>query len=104
MYIYTLYILYIYTVYTSIFFVGSKNTFDKMFFTFVQQVASATTYFLLAALQLPLQDLALSLTIKSQATFRPLMIPAIVAVASGLMCYGLGTPESPGNRSSRILS
>lgn len=94
-----MYISYISYIYTSIFFV-----FDKMFFTFVQQVASATTYFLLAALQLPLQDLALSLTIKSQATFRPLMIPAIVAVASGLMCYGLGTPESPGNRSSRILS
>jgi len=55
------------------------------------QVASATTYFLLAALQLPLQDLALSLLNFSAASFRPAMVPAILAVAMGLMFYGLGS-------------
>ncbi|CAL1137313.1 unnamed protein product [Cladocopium goreaui] len=57
----------------------------------VLQVASATTYFLLAALQLPLQDLALSLLNFSAASFRPAMVPAILAVAMGLMFYGLGS-------------
>eukprot|EP00435_Cladocopium_sp_Y103_P044021 s381_g12.t1 len=57
----------------------------------VLQVASATTYFLLAALQLPLQDLALSLLNFSAASFRPAMVPAILAVAMGLTFYGLGS-------------
>lgn len=48
----------------------------------VLQVASATTYFLLAALQLPLQDLALSV-LNFSASFRPAMMPAILAVAMG---------------------
>lgn len=52
----------------------------------VLQVASATTYFLLAALQLPLQDLALSLL--NSASFRAPMLPAMAVVVLGLVLYG----------------
>ncbi|CAK9044142.1 Crt homolog 2 (Chloroquine resistance transporter paralog 2) (DdCRTp2) [Durusdinium trenchii] len=58
----------------------------------VLQVASATAYFLLAALQLPLQDLALSLLNGTLASFHMSMLPAILAVALGLVLYGLGSP------------
>ena len=57
------------------------------------QVASATAYFLLAALQLPLQDLALSVLNGSLASFRLAMLPAILAVALGLVLYGVGSEE-----------
>ncbi|CAJ1348159.1 unnamed protein product [Effrenium voratum] len=67
-----------------------------MLYTFTEfqviQAASATAYFLLAALQLPLQDLALSALNSSFASFRLSMLPAVLAVTCGLMLYGLGSP------------
>lgn len=62
----------------------------------VLQAASATAYFLLAALQLPLQDLALSVLDGSMAAFRFSMLPAIGLVAAGLVLYGHGSSVSAG--------
>ncbi|CAE7479696.1 unnamed protein product [Symbiodinium necroappetens] len=60
----------------------------------VLQAASATAYFLLAALQLPLQDLALSVLDGSMAAFRFSMLPAIGLVAAGLVLYGHGSSQA----------
>jgi len=62
----------------------------------VLQHASATTYFLLAALQLPLQDLLLSLPLfhgALDATFHPILLVQIVIVTAGLTIYALGVGE-----------
>jgi len=59
----------------------------------VVQIASATTFFLLAALQLPIQDFLLSLPIimgDLHSTFHPSFAVSIVIVAAGLAVYGYG--------------
>eukprot|EP00439_Symbiodinium_sp_Y106_P051924 s2704_g6.t3 len=70
----------------------------------VLQAASATAYFLLAALQLPLQDLALSVLDDTMAAFRFSMLPAIGLVAAGLVLYGRGSNVSAGLERNTVIS
>ncbi|CAE8632325.1 unnamed protein product, partial [Polarella glacialis] len=66
------------------------------------QVASASAYFLLAGLQLPIQDAVLSASAvvgqARAAPFRAAFGPAIAVVAAGLGAYGLGAGASEADR------
>lgn len=64
----------------------------------VLQRASAATYFLLAALQLPLQDTMLSLPVFQgglHAAFQPALGFSIFVIAVGLTVYGLDVASGP---------